>query len=184
MATRLANFARLSGLLSPHHSGLLNGLAAADAATVLKHEIKSLQVSTLFSDTKGVFHNIQRTTLANNLRSKNNSAYIISWVTSYLSTPSCMPVFEGGPQSFQLLSIKAPQGSSISPLLFLIHTPPHYKDPHLDITLSHMKDFAVTAAGKSHRDALPTFHSNFHHISTIGPARNVTFSGEETYVTH
>ena len=79
------------------------------------------KVSTLFLDIKGGFDNVNPTTLCGMLRAKGVNPYLLSWTKSFLSGWSCRLLYQGSPKVFAPVSVGTPQGSPVSPLLFVIY---------------------------------------------------------------
>jgi len=125
MNSRLSCVARACGLLNQHQCGSLVGLSASDATTTLTHEVRALQmaqrkVSTLFLDIKGGFDNVNASSLCGMLKAKGVNPYLVAWTRSFLSDRRCRLLYQGSPKIFAPISVGTPQGSPVSPLLFVI----------------------------------------------------------------
>ena len=135
LTVRLTSLARQAGLLHPNQCGSLPGLSTSDAVATLTHEVNTLQrpllkISTLLLDIKAGFDNVNATKLRTLLLSKNIPTYMVDWVSSFLTGRKCTLVFQGAPNIPALVSVGTPQGSPLSPLLFLIYvTPLHFRIP-------------------------------------------------------
>src|SRR5205807_1377653 len=126
IANRLSLLARLVGLLHPNQCGSLPGLSTFDACASISHEVRALQrsslkASTLFLDIKGGFDNVSSAHLSSLLRQKGVTAYLVAWIRSFLTNRQCRLIFQGSPNIFSPVSAGTPQGSPISPLLFVIY---------------------------------------------------------------
>jgi len=109
------------------------------------------KVSTLFLDIKGGFDNVNPATLCHMLRAKGVNPYLVSWTRSFLSGRSCRLLYQGSPKIFAPVSVGTPQGSPVSPLLFVIYVSRlHCEIPHR-LTLSYVDDFGLTASSASYR---------------------------------
>ena len=125
VASRLLLAARSKGMLNPNQCGSLPGLSTYGAVLTLFNDVKTLQrpplkVSSLFLDIKGGFDNVDNSTLTRILREGGIPRYLVSWVSSFLGERSCTLVFQGAPGTPAPVNVGAPQGSPISPLLFLL----------------------------------------------------------------
>ena len=134
-ASRLSLLARSCGLLHPHQTCSLPGLSKFDATATLAHVVRlfqrlDLKVSSLFLDIKGGFDNVDPSQLTATLRAKGVHRYVIAWVASFLANRKCRLLFQGSPKVFSPVAVGTPQGSPISPLLFVIYvSPPPPRDP-------------------------------------------------------
>ena len=125
MNSRLSCLARACGLLNQHQCGSLPGLSASNATTTLTHEVRTLQmaqriVSTLFLDIKGGFDNVNASSLCAMLKAKGVNPYLVAWTRSFRCDRTCRLLYQGSPKIFAPVSVGTPQGSPVSPLLFLI----------------------------------------------------------------
>jgi len=124
IAASLVQAARSRGLRNPNQCGSIPGLSTYDATLTLFNNITALQrpklkVSSLFLDIKAAFHNINNTTLAHILREGGMSPYLVSWAPSCLGERSRTVIFQGAPGTPAPVNVGAPQGSPISPVLFV-----------------------------------------------------------------
>jgi len=108
-----------------------------------------LKVSSLFLDIKAGFDHVDNSTLARILREVGIPHYLVSWVSYFLGERSCTLVFQGAPGTPAPVNAGAPQGSPISPLLFLLYVSPlHFKVPQ-GLMISYVDDFPLTATSPS-----------------------------------
>jgi len=155
-ASRLSLLARHVGLLHPHQTGSLPGLSTFDTTASLTHEVCLLQglgskVSSLFLDIKGSFDNVNPSQLTSALLAKGAYKYLTAWVGSFLTNPMCKLLFQGYPRHFSLGLVGTPQGSPISPLLFVIYISSLNPEVRKGIVISYVDDFVVTVSSSSHR---------------------------------
>src|SRR5205807_2762771 len=106
--------------------GSLPTLSSFDACLSLVDTVRTLQrlglkASFLFLDIKGGFDNVDTRTLTSFLHSKGTPGYLVSWIQSFLSQRSCRLLFRGSPREFSPVSVRTPQGSPVSLLLFVFY---------------------------------------------------------------
>src|SRR6266566_1289607 len=187
---RLYDHAITHQLLHTNQGGSLPGHSTSDAATTLVHEVKLLQfadlkVSTFFLDIKGGFDNVRAPILASRLRKHNTPDYIVNWVLSFLANRSCRLLFKGGPKQFQSVEVGVPQGSPISPLLFVIYVAPLHSVPlSKGLTLSYVDDFALTKASPSYRSNVRHLQAAWVKLQSIGDSLHISFSIPKTNFIH
>ena len=189
LTVRLTSLARKAGLLHPNQCGSLPGLSISDAVATLTHEVRTLQrpllkVSTLFLNIKAGFDNVSATKLRYLLLSKNIPSYMVDWVSSFLTGRKCTLVFQGAPDTPAPVSVGTPQGSPLSPLLFLIYVAPlHFRIP-TGIMVSYVDDFSLTVASPSHRSNIRRLQNLFLNLSRRAGELDVSFSVPKTELIH
>jgi len=148
-ALRLACSARSLGLLHPNQCGSLAGLGCFDALATLTNKVRLLQVasfkvSSLFLDLKGGFDNVCANKLANTLTKGGVSPYLFAWIKSFLSERQCRLIFQGAPKDVCLVAAGTPQGSPISPLLFVLYIASLYPTIPQGLASSYVDDLTRT----------------------------------------
>jgi hypothetical protein len=189
VAQRLAAQANVCGLINPLQCGSVPGKSAADAALTLTTHVESLQrfkhkVSTLFLDIKGGFDNVSANILMAHLRMKGVSPYLIAWIGSFLRERTCRLVFQGAPHTFRPVQVGVPQGSPISPLLFVIYVSSLHVDIPRVLTISYVDDFALTAASQSWEENAVILRNAYTEIRSKATPRGVSFSIPKTELIH
>jgi len=180
VASRLSAQATISSLIHPLQCGSLPGRSTADAALVLQHNVESFdplryKISTLFIDVKGGFDNMGSPPLLFLLRRKGVSPYLVQWVGSFLRDRTCRRTFHGSPRLFAPVSVGVPQGSPISPLLFVIYVSSLHLDIPRSLIISYVDDFAVTVASPSYRTNISLLQKSFSALKRKALPINITF---------
>jgi len=189
IAARLLAAARLRGLLHPHQCGSLPGLSTYDACLTLTNDVRTLQrprlkVSSLCLDIKAGFDNVDNNTLARILREGGIPSYLVSWVSSFLGERSYTLIFQGAPGTPAPVNVGAPQGSPISPLLFLLYVAPlHFGIPR-GLMISYVDDFALTVASLSYRGNIRRLQELFDKLERKASHLGVAFSVAKTELIH
>ena len=153
-ALRHASAARSLGLLHPNPCGSLAGLGCFNAVAPLTHEVYLLQaasfkVSTLSLDVKGGFDNVCANKLASILTKEGGSAYLVAWIKSFLSRCQCWLIFQGARMVFYPVTIATPQGSPISPLLFVLYIASLHPTILQGLAISYVDDLTIRVGSDS-----------------------------------
>ena len=177
-ASRLSAVARYVGLLNPNQCGSLPSLSSFDACAALVDTVRTLQrpgrkVSSLFLDIMGGFDNVDADILCRALRSGGVAHYLVAWIKSFLSGRSCRLLFQGSPRGFSPVSVGTPQGSPISPLLFVIYVSPLHIFFPRGLVLSYVDDFALTTSSLSYRTNSRSLQAAFGTIRAIAHASKI-----------
>ena len=189
IASHLSAIARYVGLLHHNQCGSLPSLSSFNACTALTDTVHTLQrpalkVSSLFLDIKGGFDNVDADILCSSLRSKGVNPYLISWVRSFLTGWSCHLLFQGSPRTFSPVSVGTPQGSPVSPLLFVIYIAPLHIQLDRGLVLSYVDDFSLTVSSPSYRSNSRSLQAAFGCIRAIAHSRKVDLSVPKTELIH
>jgi Reverse transcriptase (RNA-dependent DNA polymerase) len=155
LAQRLAYLAETTPLL--HHSQIGGRLkkSAIDAALLLTNEIElnrraKRKTSTLFLDVKGAFDHVAKNQLLAILQKLRLPVSLIAWVSSFLADRELRLSFDGQTEDFSKIETGIPQGSPISPILFLIYIRDLFPALASSIrVLSYIDDIALTTLSTS-----------------------------------
>ena len=153
---RLIKFAKKNGLYSIRQTGSLPQRATFDAGIALKHWVEEaqaagLKASTMFLDIKGGFDNVDHMTLKDRLESRNAPCYMVKWIANFISYRQCAMVFPGSPRKMVKVNTGIPQGSPLSPILFVIYVKPLHECPNPTnmFISSYVDDIQVTVSSSS-----------------------------------
>ena len=189
MNSRLSCVARVTGLINPHQCGSLAGPSATDAISTLSHEVRTLQmagkkVSTLFLDIKGGFDNVNPSSLCGMLKAKGVNPYLVAWAKSFLSGRTCRLLYQGSPRVFAPVSVGTPQGSPVSPLLFVIYVSRLHCEIPRGLSLSYVDDFGLTVSSASYRRNIQIRQGQYARLKAKGARLGVGFSIPKTELIH
>jgi len=189
MTVRLSAVARSKGLLHHNQCGSLPGLSSSDTCLTLMHKVRTLQrprlkVSTLFLDIKAGFDNVNASTLRARLLASHVPSYMVDWVSSFLSERTGTLVFQGSPNLSAPISVGTPQGSPISPLLFLLYVSPLHMSVPRGLMISYVDDFSITVASPSYRGNIRRLQGLLNTVATRGRDIGVSFSVPKTELIH
>ena len=189
IASRLSLIARSLELVHHNPCGFLPALSSFDAALSLVKMVSTLQrpglkVSSLFLNIKGGFDNVNASILCSSLKKAGVRHYIVGWIGSFLSQRTCRLLFQESPKTFSPVQVGTPQGSPISPLLFVIYVASLHIDLATGLSLSYVDDLALSAASTSYRTNIRTLQRAFGRIMARARAREVGFSVPKTELIH
>jgi len=109
---------------------------------------------------------------------------MVDWVSSFLSERTCTLVFQGSPNLSSPVSVGTPQGSPISPLLFLISVSPLHMSIPKRLMVSYVDDFSITVASPTHRGNIRKLQRLLNTIAAQGRDIGVSFSVPKTELIH
>jgi ribonuclease HI len=158
MATRLSYLAETEDILHPEQIGGRKQRSAVDAVMALVHDIEMGKsnkwvTSVLMLDVKGAFDNVSRARLLKTMRELGLPDQYLSWTEDFMTDRRAALAFDGEKESIKPVETGIPQGSPISPILFLIYIRPLFdriqsKFPAVGMP-SYIDDVGIVYTGKS-----------------------------------
>jgi len=193
IATRLSYLAESSNLLHNEQMGGRRYRAAIDAVLCLLHDITQANnqnkiLSILFFDVKGAFDHVSKTRLLDTMRRLYLHPSVIKWTDSFLSDRQIGLAFDGERETLQPVNTGIPQGSPISPILFLIYlrflfTTIHQRHPDT-ATPSYIDDVACLVAGDSEEENCGRLEAIARTAFDWGDRNAVAFDDPKTELIH
>ena len=107
---------------------------------------------------------------------------LISWVHSFLSKRAIQLMFDGNVQDETPVEIGIPQGSPISPILFLIYTRDVWQDEAFQ--LSYMDDFSISTSSTSAKKNCRALKHVAHSLFKKAAEKSVQFEPGKTELMH
>jgi len=142
------------------------------------------KVSTLFLDIKGGFDNVNPSTLCGMLKAKAVNPYLVSWTRSFLTGRTCRLRYQGSPKVFAPVAVGTPQGSPVSPLLFVIYVSRLHLEIPKGLTLSYVDDFGPTVSSMSYRRNIQSLQRRYAMLKARGARLGMGFSIPKTELIH
>jgi Reverse transcriptase (RNA-dependent DNA polymerase) len=188
LAQRLAYLAETTTLLHPSQIGGRLHKSAIDAALLLTTEIQSnkkrnLKTSTLLLDVKGAFDHVAKNQLLAILYKLRLPTSLISWVSSFLSDRFLELSFNGQTEQSMSINTGIPQGSPISPILFLIYI----RDLFLTLAvrvLSYIDNIILSTSSTSLKKNIQILEREAAKIYTLGASNAIQFDLAKTELIH
>ena len=147
-------------------------------------QIAGKKVSTLFLDIKGGFDNVNPSTLCGMLRAKGVNPYLVSWTKSFLSGRTCRLLYQRSPKGFAPVAVGTPQGSPVSPLLFVIYVSRLHSEIPQGLSLCYMDDFGLTVSSASYRRNIQILQGQYARLKARGARLRVGFWVPKTELIH
>ena len=116
-------------ILPREQFGAREGYCVSDAVLELVHRGKTNRADTtaMMIDIKGAFDNVNRDTLLETMKRYKLPSAVISWVYHFISDRRASMLVDGVRGEEKSVDTGVPQGSPVSPLLFLLYTTPLYE---------------------------------------------------------
>lgn len=188
LAKRLSFLAETTTLLHPSQIGGRLKKSAIDAALLLNNEVElnkqhGLKTSALFLDVKGAFDHVAKNQLLAILQKLKLPISLITWVSSFLSKRLLRLRFDGQTEPFSQINTGIPQGSPISPILFLIYIRDLFTTTSTSV-LSYIDDIALIASSPSFKKNTTILEREAAKLYALGAASAVEFDLDKTDLIH
>src|SRR6201747_1731059 len=188
LARRLSYLAETTNLLHISQIGSRLHKSAIDTALLLKNEVEvnktnKLKTTTLFLDVKGAFDHVSKNRLIEVLVNLKLPLSLIKWVLSFMNDRILRLVFEDNIESFKPINTGIPQGSPISPILFLIYIRDLFKANTIKF-LSYMDDISLIASSKSFKQNIKILERETRVLFELGTKYAIKFDIDKTELIH
>ncbi|RYC77063.1 hypothetical protein BFJ63_vAg20063, partial [Fusarium oxysporum f. sp. narcissi] len=152
IARRLAWAAVHYSVLHPQQAGALPKRSATDLVTALVHDIEEAfarkKVATLVTmDVQGAFDTVMRNRLVLRLREQGWPNHLARWAGSFMGGRSARVRYQDTVTPSSPLQCGLPQGSPVSPILFLLYTEPIYRLGNPQGRFGYADDTAILSIG-------------------------------------
>jgi len=114
--------------------------------------------------------------LCSMLKPKAVNPYLVSRTRSFLTGRTCRLRYQGSPKVFAPVAMGTPQGSPVSPLLFVIYVSRLHHEIPQGLTLSCVDDFGLTASSTSYRRNIQSLQRRYAVLKARGARLGVGFS--------
>lgn len=188
LASRLGYLAETTTLLDPSQIGGRLKKSAVDACLLLQAKVESEKAaknktSTLFLDVKGAFDHVSKNQLLAIMSKLGLPLSLLSWVSSFLSKRQLRLSFDGDTEDFTTIQTGIPQGSPISPILFLIYIREMFTSKAV-MFLSYIDDISLTVSSTSFKKNIQILEREVKILEDLGKRNAVEFDTAKTELIH
>jgi len=189
LARKIAWLAISLRVLSAQHFGALPLRSAVDLTTCLTHDIEEalnnkLKATLLTLDIKGAFDAVLPGRLVHRLREQGWPDNLVRWVQSFATDRSVKIRLDGttGPET--LIHCGLPQGSPISPILFMLYIAPilHLGNPKR--RFGYADDIALVAISTDFQSNCDQLQTNLREALSWGNSEGITFDPAKSELLH
>ena len=151
--------------LHPGQMGARKERCAIDAVASLVYEVqqrwsKKELAAALFMDVKGAFDHVSKTQLVARMLELEIDGDLIRWTRSFLTDRKLQLVIDGHNNQEKEVETGIPQGSPVSPILFLIYISGVFEQVEKElpgiVSLSFVDDLGFIASGVSVKEMTKT----------------------------
>lgn len=188
LAKRLGALAEVTTLLHPSQMGGRCKKSAVDACMLLLNRIQEQRklgrtTSTVFLDIKGAFDHVAHNRLLTVLQKLGLPVSLIAWTNSFLTQRQLCLFFNGLMEPFGRIAAGIPQGSPISPILFLIYIRPLFEST-TSFSVSYMDDISISVSSTSLRKNIRLLEKQVASLFTQGTPCAIQFDAAKTELIH
>ncbi|TQV90123.1 endonuclease/reverse transcriptase [Cordyceps javanica] len=189
IARRMAHAALKNGILHPSQAGALPKRSAVDIVTSLVYDIEKAlaagKVATLVTaDVMGAFDAILRNRMVLCLRQQGWPDFLIRWIASFLLDRQASVRFQDTTTPRTKLGCGLPQGSPISPILYILITAAIYFLPGAAQRYGYADDTAMLFVGDSLEDTTRQANEAIAAMETWGRGEAIHFDPNKTEIMH
>lgn len=189
IARRLAWASIHYGVLHPQQAGALPKRSAVDLVAALLHDIEEAfargQVATLVTmDIQGAFDTVLRNRLILRLREQGWPEHLARWAGSFMHDRSARVRYQDITTPSSPLQCGLPQGSPVSPILFLLYTEPIYRLGNPKGRFGYADDTGILCIGNSLEKTAERASRYVNELVTWGAANGIAFDPMKTEVMH
>lgn len=188
VAKRLGFLAEKTKLLHTSQMGGRLKKSAIDAALLLTNEVENgkrrkLKVSTIFMDVKNAYGHVIPSQLYRKMQKLGLPINLLSWVKSFLKNRELRIAFDGQIEEFTAIDAGVPQGSPISPILFLIYISDLFESNAVKF-ISYVDDITLTATSTTLRRNKMILEREITKMCDIADQGGIQFDIKKTELIH
>ncbi|KAI1002774.1 hypothetical protein K3495_g5429 [Podosphaera aphanis] len=167
-------------VLASQRFGALPQRSSVDLTTCLTHDVemalaKGLTATMATLDIKGAFDAVLRGRLIKRLRKQGWPAQLYNWITSFVSNREVCIRLDGQTGKPIVTRCGLPQGSTVSPILFMLYNAPLFKLDGLKKASGYADDVAVLEVSPSLQENVTKLENAINQALAWGSSEIMTF---------
>nr|CEG03906.1 unnamed protein product [Fusarium acuminatum CS5907] len=135
-------------------------------------------------DIQGAFDTVMRNRLVLRLREQGWPEHLARWAESFMKDRLARVRYQDTITPFTHLQCGLPQGSPVSPILFLLYTEPIYRLGNPQGRFGYADDTAILSIGDTVDDTTAAASASIDEMVRWGAANGVLFDPKKTEVMH
>lgn len=189
LAKRIAWIAIREKVLTTQQFGALPCRSAVDLTTCLTHDVeralnRGRTASMLTIDVKGAFDSVLPGRLHRRLREQGWPDNLTKWVSSFTTKRTVQIRLDGDLGPVQNINCGLPQGSPISPILFMLYISPLFKTGQISRNFGYADDMAILAISNSLNENCISLSKTVKKVLEWGQIEGICFDSGKTELQH
>jgi len=129
---------------------------------------------------------MDHSTLLRRLQNKSVPDYMLKWISNFICYRQCSIIFPGSPREMRGINTGIPQGSPLSPILFVIYVKPLHDciDPSREFISSYVDDIQTTVSSNSWWMNSKLLEEAFTRIKNIATSLGLELSSHKMDLIH
>lgn len=189
IAKRMATTAVNRAILNPQHFGALPKRSAVDLTTCLTHDIEGAlnsgkEATLLTMDVQGAFDAVLPNRLAKRLREQGWPDTLVRWVLHFVTDRHALVRLDGTFAETRKLVCGVPQGSPISPILYMLYLAPLLQLGDTRTRFAYADDVAILRTGKTTTETTRALARDLREAIRWGRDNAVTYAPDKYELIH
>jgi hypothetical protein len=192
IGSRITDAAESQGLLPEGQTGNRKGRSTELAIRLVTEAVRTAWsegavASLLQLDIKGAFDTVNHTRLLDTLRNQGFPMWVVQWARSYLEGRSARLMFDGEASAPIQIRAGVPQGSPLSPILFLLYIASLYEalEKHGNLTvIGFADDTNLLVASRDVQENCRRLESAFRVCERWARTRGMEFAPQKSELMH
>ena len=185
VAKRMSWLAIKYKVVHPQLFGALPGRSAVDLVSCVIHDaeaaMRSNKVTAIVTlDIQGAFDAVLHNRLLSRMRGQGWPLSLCRWIESYLSQRKIKVRYKEGVTDEKVVECGVPQGSPLSPLLFMLYIATLFEDGSSNCRFGYADDIAVVRVGKNPHDAVEAAQEEVDRITQLALTHKIHFDASKS----